>query len=124
MKSDITNSEDVKLLVDSFYDKVKVNPEIGFIFSDVAKVNWEHHLPKMYEFWSAILIGGPPYGGNPMSAHIQLSKQTPMGEKEFSAWLSIFNETMDELFEGPNATEGKSRAANIAGVMLYKIQTS
>src|SRR5688572_5638817 len=121
MKVDISSSEDVKLLVDSFYNKVKLNPVIGFIFTDVAKVNWEHHLLKMYAFWESILLGGPPYGGNPMVPHIQLSKITPLTEKEFSTWLSLFNETMDELFEGPVANEGKARAANIAALMLYKI---
>lgn len=123
MKPDILSKSDIKLLVDTFYDKAKINPVIGFIFTDVAKVNWEHHLPKMYAFWESVLIGGPPYGGNPMVPHLQLSKLTPLTEKEFSAWLSIFNETMNELFEGPVAEEGKARAANIAALMLCKIQS-
>ena len=123
MKPDIKTQSDIKLLVDTFYDKAKVNPVIGFIFTEIAKVNWEEHLPKMYAFWESVLIGGPPYGGNPMVPHIQLSKIAPMTEKEFSAWLSIFNETMDELFEGPVAEDGKSRAANIAALMLHKIQS-
>lgn len=57
MKNDITNKGDIKLLVDTFYDKVKNNSVIVHIFNDIAKVDWEHHLPKMYSFWESLLLG-------------------------------------------------------------------
>jgi hemoglobin len=65
LKNDIASRADVKLLVDTFYEKVQVNPVIGYIFTDVAKVDWQHHLPKMYNFWSAIILGDQSYVGNP-----------------------------------------------------------
>ena len=123
MKADITTHEQVKLLVDTFYEKVGINPVIGYIFTDVAKVNWEHHLPKMYSFWAAMILGDMRYTGNPMQTHINLSKLTPLTEKEFDEWIRLFNETVDELFEGPKATDAKLRATNVAQLMLYKVQT-
>lgn len=45
MKKDISTSEDVKTLVDAFYNDVKSDPIIGYVFTDVAKVDWEEHLP-------------------------------------------------------------------------------
>jgi len=123
MKADILTREDVQLLVDTFYDQVKENPVIGYIFTDVAKVDWKHHLPKMYNFWSSIILGDQSYDGNPMLKHIALGKQTPLGETEFAEWISIFNSTVDALFTGPNADEAKLRAANIARLMLFKVQT-
>lgn len=122
MKKDITHHDDIVLLVDTFYEKVKWS-KIGFIFSEVAKVNWPQHLPVMYAFWSGILLGEPAYNGNPMTKHIALSKITPMTELEFTEWLHLFTATVDELFEGENATEAKVRAGNIARLMLHKIQT-
>ena len=122
MKQDIETRDDIKLLVDTFYKKVEVNPVIGYIFTDVAKVDWQHHLPKMYNFWSSIILGDQSYEGNPMLTHIKLGKLTPLGESEFSEWLLLFNATVDELFEGPKADEAKLRAGNIARLMLFKVQ--
>lgn len=124
MKKDITNKDDIKLLVDKFYDKVKANSVIGPIFNDTAKVDWENHLPKMYSFWSGLLLGEHGFSGNPMQKHIELSKQTSMTEIQFSEWLLIFTQTIDELFEGEKADEAKTRAANIARLMLLKIQNA
>ncbi|MCB0435369.1 MAG: group III truncated hemoglobin [Mangrovimonas sp.] len=123
MKNDITNKHDIELLVNTFYDKVKTNKIIGHIFNDVAKVDWEHHLPKMYSFWASLLLAEHSFSGNPMQKHIALSKLTTMSEVEFSEWLSLFIQTTDELFEGEKAEEAKTRAANIARLMLHKIQT-
>ncbi|AHF14530.1 globin family protein [Niabella soli DSM 19437] len=114
---------DVERLVNSFYDRVRSNAVIGPIFNDIARIDWEHHLPKMYSFWSSILLGEQSYSGNPMVRHIELSRMTAMTETEFSEWLRLFNETIDALFEGPKAEEAKTRAANIARLMLFKIQT-
>lgn len=122
MKNDITNKNDIELLVNTFYDKVKTNLIIGHIFNDIAKVDWEHHLPKMYSFWASLLLGEHSFSGNPMQKHIELSKLTKMSEVEFSEWLLLFNQTTDELFEGEKANEAKTRAGNIARLMLYKIQ--
>ncbi|MBO9619965.1 MAG: group III truncated hemoglobin [Niabella sp.] len=122
-RRDIANREDVERLVNSFYDRVRLNAVIGPIFNDIARVDWEHHLPKMYSFWSSILLGEQSYSGNPMVRHIELSRMTTMTEKEFSEWLRLFNETVDALFDGPKAAEAKTRAANIARLMLFKIQT-
>lgn len=124
MKNDLYNREDVELLVDTFYDKVKANATIGYIFNDIAKVDWENHLPLMYSFWASILLGEHSFSGNPMDKHIQLSKIAPMTDKEFSEWLKIFIQTTDELFEGEKAEEAKTRASNIARLMLHKINTS
>lgn len=123
LKKDIEKREDIELLVNSFYEKVQDNKILGTIFNDVAKVNWETHLPKMYSFWASLLLGEQSYAGNPMTKHIALSKLTELKETEFSEWILLFNQTVDELFEGRGANEAKTRAANIAKLMLLKIQT-
>ena len=40
MKTDIRNRKDIEKLVNAFYDKVKKDDTIGYLFNDVAKVNW------------------------------------------------------------------------------------
>jgi hemoglobin len=124
LKKDIETRADVELLVNSFYDLVKKNALLGYIFNDVAKIDWNTHLPKMYSFWASLLLGEHSFSGNPMQKHVALSKLTEMTDVEFSEWLQLFNKTIDTLFEGPKAEEAKVRAANIARLMLYKIQTA
>jgi len=65
MKRDIEQRSDIELLVNSFYDKVKQDIIIGYIFNDVAKVHWEHHLPVMYNFWEGVIFNKNLYDGNP-----------------------------------------------------------
>lgn len=124
LKRDIKNHDDIVLLIDTFYDKVQSNETIGFIFNNVVHVSWPHHLPKMYSFWGSLLLGEHSYTGNPMARHIELGKVTAMTQTQFTAWLNLFTATVDELFTGEKAEEAKTRAANIAGLMLHKIQQS
>lgn len=123
-KTDITTRKDVEQLVDSFYDKATVDPTIGPIFTDIAEVDWDSHLPVMYDFWSGILLGEHTYSGNPMQKHVALSQKAPLTQKEFSRWLHLFTETVDECFEGQKAEEAKRRAADIARLMLHKIEAA
>jgi len=121
MKKDIENIEDIKLLVNSFYDKVKADKAIGFIFNDVAKVNWEKHLPVMYNFWENVLFFTGAYSGNPMIAHEKVHQQVNFTAAHFEEWLKLFLHTVDELFEGDKAELAKQRAISIAIVMQIKI---
>jgi hemoglobin len=121
---DIENRDDIIHLVNTFYTDVKADKTIGNIFTKVVAVDWDAHLPKMYDFWEGILLGGGAFKGNPMQAHIGLSKKTEMGKGQFDAWQTIWNKTIDTLFEGDKAAEAKLRANNIAQLMLYKIQTA
>ncbi len=124
MKKEITHREDIVMLVNSFYEKVKVDTVIGHIFSDVANVNWDHHLPVMVDFWERVLLDGRSYSGNPMIKHIALNKQYRLSEEHFEVWLRLFNQTVDKLFTGSKADEAKARAVQIAQLMQHKIKIS
>ena len=68
-KDDIRDKQDVVLMVNSFYDLVKKDELLGPIFNDIAQVDWESHLPKMYQFWESILFGAATYQGRPFPKH-------------------------------------------------------
>ena len=40
MKKDLANIEDIKLLIDSFYKKVIVDPTISHFFTEVVKITY------------------------------------------------------------------------------------
>lgn len=120
MKTDIRNRKDIEKLVNAFYEKVKTDEVIGYLFTDVAKVNWELHLPKMYDFWENILFYSANYSGSPMVVHKELHQKSTLTQEHFQHWNALFNETVDTLFEGTKADEIKNRAMNISAVMMYK----
>ncbi|MGV3705655.1 MAG: group III truncated hemoglobin [Arcticibacter sp.] len=121
MNKDLESREDIELLVNSFYNKVQEDELIGYIFTDVARVNWDHHLPKMYDFWETILFGKKGFKGNPMEVHFKLDKIHPLEQKHFDRWKEIFYEVVDQHFSGEMALLAKQKASSIADLMLYKI---
>ena len=123
MKNDINTRADIILLVDSFYQRVQLNDKIGPIFTEIAKVNWTHHLPKMYDFWESILFGKAIYKGNPMLTHFAINDKAPLQTTEFDTWKNLFYQTVDDLFTGPNAETIKQKAQSIADLMHFKINS-
>ncbi|MBC6492500.1 hemoglobin-like protein [Flavihumibacter stibioxidans] len=121
MKRDINNRQDIEMLINSFYEVVKQDPVIGHFFSDVVKVNWEKHLPVMYDFWENILFYSGSYTGNPMAVHKHLHSLHPLTKENFDQWLRIFKSTARNLFEGDNTELIIQRAQSIAMVMELKI---
>lgn len=115
---DITTIEDIKLLVDSFYGKIRVNLLLGGIFNGVIKDRWPEHLEKMYRFWQTVLLGEHTYYGSPFPPHAQL----PVEQRHFDAWLKLWYETIDEHFEGAKADEAKWRGDKMAVMFLSKIE--
>ncbi len=124
MKKDITGRVDIELAIRSFYDKVLADDTIGFIFTDIAKVNWEKHLPIMYDFWENVIFYTGAYTGDPMNVHKHLNNVIELKAEHFRSWTHLFNLTIDELFEGENAERAKQRALSIATVMQIKLSES
>jgi hemoglobin len=120
-KNDIENRNDIISLVNRFYEKIRSNEKIGYIFNDVAKVDWEHHLPIMYDFWENVVFHTGTYARNAIGVHKNLNKLTPLIKEHFAEWLKLWRETVDELFTGLNAEQIKQRANSIATIMQISI---
>jgi hemoglobin len=113
-RNDISNEDDVALLVHTFYAKVRADDLLGPIFEPIIKDNWAPHLHRMVDFWSTILLYTRKYKDDPMPKHLQL----PVEQRHFDRWLSLFNETLNALFAGEVAENAKLRAASIARIMM------
>jgi len=114
--------EDIEQLVNSFYTKVIRDEKIALFFTDIAKVNWDQHLPKMYSFWESILFGQMTYKGNPMGAHFPINEIKAMEQEHFDRWLELWTETVEENFSGENADLAIYKAQNIAKLMAFKME--
>lgn len=120
-RRDIESPEDIIELVDTFYATAIEDSEIGHFFTEVARIDLESHLPRLYRFWCAIILGMPSYRENAFMPHIHLHQQSPMEAHHFRRWLDLFFGTIDSQFEGPNAELAKKRAQDIATAMAAKL---
>jgi len=120
-KRDIESREDLTVMLKSFYAKVIKDETIGIIFTEVVPLDWDKHIPLITDFWETILLDNPVYKSNAMEPHFHINRLFPLHEKHFSAWLKLFNETIDKLYEGPIASLAKKRAEGIAKLMLLKM---
>ncbi len=117
IKPEILSREDVQNLVDQFYARVNQDPLLSPVFNDFAKVDWAAHLPKMYTFWSSILLGEYSYKGRPFPPHALL----PAKKVHYDRWLKLFTETVDSLFVGEKAELAKTRAQDLASIFMSRL---
>src|SRR3954470_9519274 len=115
---DIETEADVRLLVDEFYSAIRGDALLNPIFTDVAQVDWSHHLPKMYAFWNGIILGRPGYEGQPFMPHTKL----PVQREHFSRWVELFRGTVDRHFSGPNAKRAKDAASSMAHTFALRLR--
>ena len=114
---DITDENDVRALVDAFYEKVRADERLNPIFTEVVEVDWDTHLPKMYAFWNNLILGIPGYSGRPFPKHMEL----PVDRSHFERWLELFKATVDEHFSGRGAEQAKNGAASIAHTFALRM---
>ena len=90
-------SEDViRHLVDAFYAKVRLDPELAPIFERAILGDWDLHLVTMYDFWSSVMLISGRYKGNPVEKHRRLKGIEP---RLFDRWLQLFGETCNEVLD-------------------------
>ncbi len=118
MKKDISNIDDIKVLVDSFYTKVREDVKLKDIFNNKIQDRWPQHLEKMYRFWQTVLLEEHTYYGSPFLPHAKL----PVDASHFESWLKLFYETVDSLFEGEKATRAKWQGQRMAEMFHSKIE--
>ena len=87
-------------------------------------MNWETHIPLITDFWETILLDNPVYKKNAMEVHYDINRKLPLKVEHFESWLQLFNNTIDELYQGEKANLAKTRAKSIAAVMQFKMNDS
>ena len=119
---DIESRADCERLVRSFYGRALEDPIIGFLFVDVAKLDLEAHVPRITSFWETILLGAQSYGGGAFRPHALLHQKVPLRKAHFDRWLTLWTETVDELFAGERAELAKAHATRVAAAFHQRLQ--
>lgn len=121
-KIELTNREDVQLLVTSFYKKIRVHEILGPIFNGII-TDWDTHLDLLTDFWETQLFLKRKYHGNPVTAHQEVDDKMnhTITSEHFGLWLNLWFETLDELFEGETAWIAKNRAQKMSTMLFMQI---
>ena len=120
---DIETRADCERLVRTFYGRALEDPIIGFLFTDVARLDLEAHVPRITSFWETILLGGQSYGGGAFRPHAALHMKVPLRRAHFEQWVNLWCATVDELFAGERAELAKAHARRVARAFHQRLQS-
>ncbi len=123
IRHDIATRADCERLVRAFYERALSDPIIGFLFTDVARLDLDVHVPRITNFWETILLGAHSYGGGAFRPHIELHLQVPLTRGHFDRWLFLWAMTVDELFAGERAQLAKAHATRVAVAFESRLRT-
>jgi hemoglobin len=121
-RHDIEDRADCERLVRAFYSRAMVDPLIGYLFVDVAKLDLEAHVPVIASFWETVLLGARSYSGGAFRPHVELHQKAGLLSGHFERWLVLWNETVDELFAGERAELAKEHAVRVARAFYARLQ--
>lgn len=83
----------IRTLVNTFYEGVRDDCLLGPIFARHV-ADWSLHLPKMYDFWSTVVLRTGRYSGRPLEAHQRLPE---LSAAHFARWLDLWRHTVDRV---------------------------
>lgn len=83
----------IRDLVDTFYQAIRADDLLGPIFDRHVK-DWSLHLPKMYDFWSTVVLRTGRYAGRPIEAHERIPGLTAA---HFQRWIALWTRTVQRV---------------------------
>jgi hemoglobin len=123
LAEDIQTRADCERLVRAFYGRALTDPIIGWLFTDVAKLDLEAHVPRLTRFWETILLGAQTYGGGAFRPHLELNFKAQLKKGHFDRWLQLWDTAVDELFSGPHADLAKAHAYRVAQAFELRLRS-
>ncbi|MES2631425.1 MAG: group III truncated hemoglobin [Pseudomonadota bacterium] len=112
MANELCTEDEVARLVHDFYTRVRQDEVLAPIFTAHIS-DWDRHLARLVDFWSAILLRTGRFTGAPMPKHAALPGLTA---ELFQRWLGLFREVA--------ATQGNQAMAAQACAMAERIAQS
>ncbi|MFS8136677.1 MAG: group III truncated hemoglobin [Thermomonas sp.] len=112
--ADLPSSEQLAGLVDLFYDRIQMHPELGPVFN-AAVHDWPEHKRLLTSFWTSVVLRAGTYRGNPMSAH----RPHAITTQHFVQWLDLWRHTADEVLAPHQAALVHEYANRIGRSLRY-----
>jgi hemoglobin len=116
--TEICTEREVCALVEGFYARVRNDPVLGPIFAEHVQ-DWDVHMPKMIDFWSAALRRTARYRGMPMPVHNALPG---LDGDLFARWIRLFRATTAAQGNAALRLRANDLAERIARSLWYGYQ--
>jgi len=85
----------IRRLVDTFYARVRADAVLSPVFEEKLAGKWDVHMPRMYAFWTKVLLGTGEFQSNVFGKHMALAG---IEKQHFVRWLTLFKLTAIEIF--------------------------
>lgn len=118
---DLESRADIDHLLRDFYSRAMRDEVIGYLFTEVARLDLDAHLPQIGNFWEQVLLQRPVYTGHPIAAHVPLHQAATLRAEHFQRWFVLWDAAIAASFCGPMADAARYRAAVIAESMQYRL---
>lgn len=119
--ADLGDRADVEALLRRFYGRVMLDDTLGEPFAELRSAGLDSHIPVMADFWETALFRAGLYRGSALHAHRRVHQRTPLSGRHFVRWLTVWNDTVDEMFSGPVADRAKVQGTRIAWAMHRRL---
>lgn len=123
-RTDVASRADVEALLRRFYGQVLVDDLLAEPFAEIRAHGLESHLPVMCDFWETVLFRAGLYQGSAVGAHQKVHHRSTLAARHFIRWLTLWNTSIDQLYQGPTAEHAKLQAARIARSMHRRLTGS
>jgi hemoglobin len=111
----------VEALLRRFYGEVLMDELLAQPFTMIRRKGLESHLPVMCDFWETVLFRAGRYQRSALRAHQDVHDRHTLTARHFLRWLTLWNSTVDQMFDGPVAGHAKIQAARIARAMHRRL---
>ncbi|MEB4210116.1 group III truncated hemoglobin [Mycobacterium sp. 94-17] len=119
--ADLTDRADVEALLRRFYGRALGDEVLAEPFAELRATGLENHVPTMCDFWETVLFRAALYRGSALQAHVAIHRRAPLSERDFRRWLTLWHNTVDEMYRGPAADRAKVQAGRIAWAMHRRL---
>lgn len=111
---DLDTSEHIERMVTLFYRRVLADPLLAPVFTEVARIDLDEHLPLIAAYWKKMLLGDDVYNRHMIAKHRAIDEREPLTGTHHERWLALFIANLNEHFAGPRT----DRAGLIAGRVI------
>lgn len=117
MLPDLDSRENIKTFIERFYRKVLADELLAHIFTDVAGIDVNVHIPIIRTYWEKLLLGDNSYKRHTMNIHRDIHARFPFSKLEFDRWLDLFIQTARAHYAGEKTERAIQVATSIASNM-------
>lgn len=121
-KPDLSTRTEIHDLVVEFYRAIVNDAELGYIFGEVAEVDWTLHIPKLIDYWCRVLLKQPGYDGYILAAHQHVHGIEPIPREMFDRWYLMWVDSIDGTWEGPIAEQAKAHGAKTMKMLAHRLR--